>query len=121
MKDLLLNFNNENRYCYLMGDYKINLLNYEKHSDTTDFVDLLHANSFISLLNRPTIVNRESAPLIDNRFINALINLENSFQCLIYTDITDHFPLIHIDFGAQESDSDRFITRRNLFMRNKIY
>ena len=62
-----------------MGDYNINLLNYEKHSDTTDFVDLLHANSFISLLNRPTRVKRESATLIDNIFTNAFMNLENSF------------------------------------------
>ena len=47
------------------------------------------------------------------------MNLENSFQCLIYTDITDHFPLIHLDLGAQEIDSERFITRQNLSMKNK--
>ena len=75
-----------------MDDYNINLLNYEKHSDTTDLVDLLHANSFISLLNRPIRVNKESATLIDNILTNAFMNLENSFQCLINTDITDHFP-----------------------------
>ena len=55
----------------------------------------------------------------DNIFTNAFMNLENSFQCLIYTYITDHLPLIHLDLGAQESDSDRFITRRNSSMRNK--
>ena len=119
MEDSLANLKNENKYCYLMGDYNINILNYEKHFDTTDFVDLLHANSYISLLNRPTRVNRESATLIDNIFTNAFMNLENSFQCLIYTGITDHFPLIHLDLGAQESDSERFITRQNLSMRNK--
>ena len=90
-----------------MGDSNINLLNYEKHSDTTDFVDLLltprtpvssvrvnllHGNLSVSLLDRPTRFNRESATLIDNIFTNAFINLENSFQCLIYTNITGHFP-----------------------------
>ena len=41
-----------------MGDYNINLLNYDKHQDTTDFVDMLHANSFISLINRPTRIKK---------------------------------------------------------------
>ena len=37
-----------------MGDYNINLMNYENHTLTSDFVDLLHSLSFISLINRPT-------------------------------------------------------------------
>ena len=107
MEDLLANLKSENKYCYLIGDNNINLLYYEKHFDTTDFVDLLHANSFIPLLNRSTMVNRESATLIDNTFTNAFINLENSFQCLIYTDLTDHFPLIHLNKFSVSSNSEQ--------------
>ena len=49
-----------------MGDYKINPLNYKKHSGITDFVYLLYTNAFTSLLNRPTRVNMESATVIAN-------------------------------------------------------
>ena len=49
MESLLSYLNNENKLYYAMGDYNTDLLNYGKHQDTTDFVDMLHANSFISL------------------------------------------------------------------------
>ena len=101
MESLLSYLKNENKLCYLIGDYNVNLFNYGKHKDTTDFVDMLHSNSFISLINRPTMIKKESATLIDNIFTNCYTDLENSFQCLIYTDITDHFPIIHVDFKTK--------------------
>ena len=88
---------NEHKFCYLMGDYNVNLLNYSKHRETTDFVDALHSNSFVSLINRPTRVNGDSATLIDNIFTNCFSNIHDTFQCLIQTDISDHFPIIHVD------------------------
>ena len=63
---------------------------------------MLHANSFISLINRPTRIKKESATLIDNIFTNGYIDLEITFQCLTYTDITDHFPIIHADFKTKK-------------------
>ena len=33
---------NENKYCYLMGDYNVNLLNYGKRKETSEFVNLFH-------------------------------------------------------------------------------
>ena len=80
-----------------MGDFNINLLNYEKHEDTTTFIDLMHSFSFISLINRPTRITDNSATLIVNIFTNHYDNLDNSVQCIIYTDVSDHFPVIHID------------------------
>ena len=74
-----------------MGDSNINLLNYEQPFDTTDFVDLLHGNSFISLLNRPTRVDREFGTLIHDISTNAFMNFKNSFECLIYIDIMTIF------------------------------
>ena len=88
---------NENKLSYLMGYYNINFLNYGKHIDTTEFVDILHGQSFISLIYRPTRVKQQSATLIDNIFTNSYTNIENTFQCFVYTDITDHFPIIHVD------------------------
>ena len=40
----------ESKICYLMGDFNINLLNYDTHALTANFVDLLHSYSFISLI-----------------------------------------------------------------------
>ena len=41
IQELLEKVQKENKTCYVMGDFNINLLNYEKHKQTTDFVDIL--------------------------------------------------------------------------------
>ena len=89
--DLLDTLGRERKYCYLIGDFHINLLNFDKHAETTSFVDMLHAQSFVSLINRPTRVTKNSATLIDNIFTNCYCNIENTFQCLIFTDVSDQY------------------------------
>ena len=119
--DLLDTLGRERKYCYLMGDFNINLLNIDKHAETTSFVDMLHAQSFVSLINRPTRVTKNSTTLIDNIFTNWYCNIENTFQCLIYRDVSDHFPIVHIDFEMQLCDTDTAVTRRNLSYKNKDF
>ena len=97
MENFLIQLRNEDKCCYLMGDFTMNLLNYGRHSNTTDFVDILHANSFMSLINGPTRVKQKAATLIDNIFTNSFASPDKTFQCLIYTDIIDYFPIVHVD------------------------
>ena len=119
INELLDSLEREHKYCYLMGDYNINLLNYGKHSESTSFIDILYAHSFMSLINRPTRVAKDSATLIDNIFTNCYSNIDNTFQCLIYTDVTDHFPIIHVDFGMKLLDTDSVVTWRNVSYKNR--
>ena len=37
-----------------MGDYNVNLMNYDVHAATAEFTDMMYANSFVPLINRPT-------------------------------------------------------------------
>ena len=92
----------------------MNLLNYSKHRETTEFVDILYSNSFVSLINRPTRKHGSSATLIDNIFTNCYSNTHDTFQCLIQSDITDHFPIIHIDGSVKHSNIDTHILSRNM-------
>ena len=116
---MLIQLRNDDICCYLMGDYNMNLLNYGRHSNTTDFVDISHANSFMSLINRPTRVKQESATLIDNIFTNSFASPDKTFQCLIYTDITDHFPIVHVDYSSKYNKPAKDSVQRNLSERNK--
>ena len=117
--DLLEKLRLEIKCCYLLGDYNVNLLNYGKHDGTTCFVDILQAHSFVSLISRPTRVSKSFATLIDNIFTNSYSDIENTFQCLIYTDITDHYPIVHIDFNIQVCDPDTVVIQRNFSQRNR--
>ena len=83
-------------------------------------MDILHGHSFISLINRPTRVTQQSATLIDNIFTNCYLNIENTFQCIIYTDITDHFPIVHVDYEMKEINADTYVVQRNLSQKNQI-
>ena len=51
-----------------MGDYNINLVNYDAHGATDEFTYMMYANSFVPLINRPTRITESSATLIDNIF-----------------------------------------------------
>ena len=80
--DLLDTLGRERKYCYLMGDFNINLLNFDKHAETTSFVDMLHAHSFVSLINHPTRVTKSSATLIDIYLPTAIVILSIFFIAL---------------------------------------
>ena len=90
---LMSKFNNSNSYCYIMGDFNINLLNYASHPPTNEFVDLLFAHSFLPLISKPTRIDGNSETLIDNIFSNHLINNDKLMPGLLVTDISDHYPI----------------------------
>ena len=102
-----------------MGYYNINLLNYETHQHTKDFIDQLHANSFVSLINKPTRVKQQSATLIDNILTNSLSDMDHTLQGKTYSDISDRFPVIYIDYSFHAANVDSAIVRRNMSQRNK--
>ena len=107
----------EKKLLYLTGDYNINLLNYDTHKDTKEFLDLMFSNSFIPLIDKPTRVKttaiKKTATLIDNIFTNNLIDHLDSHQGIFFTDISDHFPIFHIKKYIKKcNDSTRPIFKR---------
>ena len=109
----------EDKLCYMMGDYNINILNYDVHPQTAEFVDLLYSYCFFPLINRPTRVTQSTATVIDNIFTNNLTCTEKSFQGLFVTDISDHYPIFHINWSHQQEDSEIFIMKRRYSYKNK--
>ena len=41
---LLEKLSHENKLCYLLGDFNINLLNYEAHNLTNEFINILYSH-----------------------------------------------------------------------------
>ena len=104
----------EDKLCLMKGDYNINILNYDVHPQTAEFVDLLYSYSFFPLINRPTRVTQSTATVIDNIFTNNLTCTEKSFQGLFVTDISDHYPIFHINWSHQQEDSKIFIMKSDI-------
>ena len=80
----------ERKQVFLLGDFNINLLNYNDHQPTNDFLDSLASNSFIPYILHPTRITSHSKTLIDNIFSN-FISLE-IISGNITATIFDHLP-----------------------------
>ena len=92
----------ENKLCYLMGDYNLDLLKHEIHPQTSDFLDIIYSYNYIPLITRPTGRKEQSGTLIDNIFTNNLAELGTSIHGLLVTDISDHLPIFIINFKLKE-------------------
>ena len=108
----------EKKLVYLMGDFNINLLNADKHAPTQEFIDLMFSHSFIPNITKPTRVARNSATLIDNIFTNSLLDNNQIFTGALYTDISDHFPIFHIDYSCKMNKIDSKVKKRIFSQEN---
>ena len=77
----------------LLGDYNINLLNHEIHTETDDFLNLLSANTLLPLITKPTRYGDQSATLIDNIITNMYDGVNNFLESfwMIYLIICPSF------------------------------
>ena len=63
-------FSKEQKQVFLLDDFNINLLNYNDHQPTSDFLDPFASNSFILYILHPTRITSHSKTLFDNIFSN---------------------------------------------------
>ena len=68
----------------------MNLLNYNDHQPTNDFLDSLTSNSFIPYILHPTRITSHSKTLIDNIFSNFIF--PEIISGKITATISDHLP-----------------------------
>ena len=72
LNKLLENISNKQKTVFLLGDFNVNLLNYNEHNQTNEFLDSVASNSFIPLILQPTRITSHSNTLIDNIFSNVI-------------------------------------------------
>ena len=54
LNKLLENISKDQKSIFLLGDFNVNLLNYNEHNPTNKFLDSLVSKSFIPLILQPT-------------------------------------------------------------------
>ena len=57
---------------FLLGDFKINLMHYNEHIPTNEFLDSLASNSYLPNIIQPSRHTCHSRTLIDNIFSNVI-------------------------------------------------
>ena len=72
-----------------MGHFNINLLNYESHRNTNEFINSMVSHCLLLHILQPTRVTDHSATVIDNIFTNATDFDTKSGNIL--NQLADHF------------------------------
>ena len=101
--DLLAKISRENIICFIMGDFNLNLINFQHHQNPGEFLDGLHSYMFFPMITRPTRITSHIATLLDNIFANTFF--DHSRSSLLITDISDHLPVFSIHSNDDFSNS----------------
>ena len=75
--------------------------------------------SLYLLIYRTTRVTSSSATLSDNIVTNNYNALVKSYQRILVTDLSDHFPIFHINHNFTLDVTDVFIVKRSFSPQNK--
>ena len=81
---------------YLFGDFNVNSLKYDEVYNVKSFIDTMHSNSLVNLINKPTWFPRGkqlgSPSLLDHFYTNKVDTVVNIG--LFVSSITDHMPIV---------------------------
>ena len=86
----LTKLSQDNKLNMVMGDFNLDLLQFQAHNPTEDFLNMMYSHNLEPLIFRPTRVVPNTATLLDNIFTN-INNIKVSN--VILTDFSDHFPV----------------------------
>ena len=93
-------------------DHNLDLLKYNSHIGTSEFMNNLLDNSMFPCISKPTRITKTTATLIDNIFVNC--RLHASYKSgIILDDISDHFPSLIViqDLFAKKREPKTIVTR----------
>ena len=104
-----------------MGDFNIDLIKFDSHPQTAEFLDINMTYSILPLINKSTRVTQNSATLIDNIFTN-ILNSDETISCILPIDLSDHFPICflsryHKNANLNHADGSDTIKKRDFAKR----
>ena len=110
----------EGKIGYIMGDFNINLLNYEKHKPTGSFLKAMYnySHSFVPLITKPTRITTHTATLIDNIFTNNTSTINQHYPGISYNDISDHLPVFCFNQKIKVQNIKIVINKRQYTTKN---
>ena len=87
--DFQTQINNYKCESYIFTDSNIDILRFEHHEQTNEFLSLCLANGFLSLITRPTRISRTIATCLDQIYTNSTnVKFESG---VLLNKISDHF------------------------------
>ena len=119
LQSLLDKLSYEKNNIMLLGNFNIDLLHYESHIQTREFVDKIYFGSLSPYITIPNRITPRSRTLIDNIFTNTVD--EPSISGNLMCSISDHLAqfLIYPEQNAKKSLNKKTKYKRNYKKINK--
>ena len=89
-KNIISKWEITNKELFLVGEFNINVLDFNERKMVQNFVDLMFQHGLIPTINKPTRVTRNTATAIDHIITNS-VKTAVFKKDIIITDISDHF------------------------------
>ena len=103
LNEILLDSKIKNKFCIVLGDMNINLLNTD--NNTQDYINSMNTLHLFPTINKPTRITEDSATIIDHIFINKPTNYTSG---IILDNTTDHMPtFIRIPVNKKSFNSNK--------------
>ena len=109
---------NTKKQFYLLGDFNLNLLEYNKCSQVTEYIDLLFSFGLIQIISKPTRCTLNSATILDHIITNQQVPTYNSV--ILVTSLSDHFPVTFMQKTVVRASSPYYVESRNFSQQNLL-
>jgi exonuclease III len=123
MNQILSKLGKENKICYLMGDFNIDLLKSESCDFANNFTEQLFTSSFYPLITKPTRITSHTVTLIYNIFTNNIDKIDSSINGIIFSDISDHLQIVHtccLDTLKPSKNTEEKYYTKIIYNRNSL-
>ena len=99
---------------YVLGDYNINLLDYDANCKVKSYCNTAFSHNFIPIINKPKRVTNHNATIIDHILTNSINSKIDTG--IVKADISDHFPFFFTSksINVKTSQDLVFVTKRNI-------
>ena len=115
--NILIDLGNNEKQAYIFGDFNIDLIKYQNHEKTFEFINDTFSNGFLQLVTKPTRCNRGSASLIDHFFTNC--HDKTVDVGILTTLISDHFAVFASISTNMKKSQPKYFYSRNLGENNR--
>ena len=103
-----------------MGDFNIDLLKFQTHDKTNDFIKCMITTGYLPVITKPSRITNHSATLIDH-ILYSNNTIHNYISGLIITDVSDHFGTFCINRKKEPIKTPTFTYIRKISEINVAY
>ena len=111
LNDILNIIHRERKICNFLGDLNIDLLKYQEHRPTSEFLDLIYSYNVFPLISTPTRINANTATLTDHILTNNFQYHSKHFQGILCSRIFDHYAIFHLTDNCKSGLPEKIIKR----------